>query len=65
MCVTFFFKLCQNLTRDFLNEGWLSKTGPKANDAYRKRWFTLDGRRLMYYEDPVVRLSISIIYSSV
>jgi len=43
------------ITRDFLREGWLYKTGPRAGDAFRRRWFTLDNRQLMYYEDPMVR----------
>ncbi|XP_054288395.1 arf-GAP with dual PH domain-containing protein 1-like isoform X2 [Macrosteles quadrilineatus] len=39
------------LTQDFIKEGWLWKTGPRITDSYRKRWFTLDGRKLMYHED--------------
>jgi len=46
------------ITRDFLREGWLHKTGPRAGDAFRRRWFTLDNRRLMYFEDPMVCSSI-------
>jgi len=45
--------LCGMITRDFLREGWLHKTGPRASDVYRRRWFTLDNRRLMYFEDPL------------
>lgn len=41
------------LTRDFSREGWLLKTGPRPNDAYRRRWFTLDNRKLMYSADPL------------
>lgn len=41
------------LTRDFSKEGWLLKTGPRPNDAYRRRWFTLDNRKLMYSVDPL------------
>ncbi|XP_053201575.1 arf-GAP with dual PH domain-containing protein 1-like [Panonychus citri] len=41
------------LTRDFLKEGLLWKTGPKVGDSYKKRWFTLDHRKLMYLEDPL------------
>lgn len=43
------------LTFDFAMEGWLWKTGPKITDGYRKRWFTLDNRKLMYHEHPLVR----------
>lgn len=41
------------LTRDFSREGWLLKTGPRPNDAYRRRFFTLDNRKLMYSSDPL------------
>ncbi|KAG8274125.1 arf-GAP with dual PH domain-containing protein 1-like isoform X2 [Homalodisca vitripennis] len=41
------------LTQDFIKEGWLFKTGPRPTDAYKKRWFTLDNRKLMYHEDPL------------
>lgn len=41
------------LTRDFAREGWLWKTGPRPTDAYKKRWFTLDDRKLMYHEEPL------------
>ncbi|KAK3888492.1 hypothetical protein Pcinc_007451 [Petrolisthes cinctipes] len=41
------------LTNDFAAEGWLSKTGPREGDAYRKRWFTLDDRKLMYHDSPL------------
>jgi hypothetical protein len=46
-------ELVSMITRDFLREGWLYKTGPRSGDAFRRRWFTLDNRRLMYFEDPM------------
>jgi hypothetical protein len=30
--------------------------GPKKNDGFKKRWFTLDNRKLMYSEDPLVQI---------
>lgn len=45
--------LAEHLTHDFAREGWLYKTGPRKTDAYKKRWFTLDDRKLMYHEDPL------------
>lgn len=48
------FQLLGNLVKDFTREGWLWKTGPKPSDSYKKRWFTLDHRKLMYHEDPMV-----------
>ena len=47
-------ELIPQLTKDFPKEGFLWKTGPKHSDAYKKRWFTLDGRKLMYHDDPMV-----------
>jgi len=46
-------ELLQCLTQDFLKEGYLYKTGPKPNDGFKKRWCTLDGRKLMYHEQPM------------
>ncbi|KAK0043798.1 arf-GAP with dual PH domain-containing protein 1 [Biomphalaria pfeifferi] len=45
-------QLAEDLTKDFLAEGWLSKMGPK-NEPFRRRWFTLDRRKLMYFEEPL------------
>lgn len=46
-------ELVDHLTRDFAKEGWLWKTGPRTSDAYKKRWFTLDNRKLMYHDEPL------------
>lgn len=46
-------ELVDHLTRDFAKEGWLWKTGPRISDAYKKRWFTLDNRKLMYHDEPL------------
>ncbi|KAM7297608.1 arf-GAP with dual PH domain-containing protein 1 [Ixodes scapularis] len=46
-------QLAQHLTRDFLKEGWLWKSGPRPVDQHRRRWFTLDDRKWMYHEDPL------------
>lgn len=39
------------LLNDFAKEGYLYKTGPHKKDNYKKRWFTLDDRKLMYHEE--------------
>jgi Arf-GAP with dual PH domain-containing protein len=41
----------------FLFLGFLYKTGPKSSDGYKKRWFTFDGRKLMYHEQSLVSRS--------
>uniref|UniRef100_A0A8C5FKB0 Arf-GAP with dual PH domain-containing protein 1-like n=1 Tax=Gadus morhua TaxID=8049 RepID=A0A8C5FKB0_GADMO len=46
-------ELMPKLTRNFLKEGYMEKTGPKQTEGFRKRWFTLDHRRLMYFKDPL------------
>jgi hypothetical protein len=46
-------ELAHSLTHDFLKEGYLFKTGPRPSDGFRKRWFTLDGRKLMYHDHPM------------
>ncbi|XP_045517650.1 arf-GAP with dual PH domain-containing protein 1-like isoform X2 [Pieris brassicae] len=45
--------LLQRLPKDFAREGWLWKTGPRASDVHRRRWFTLDNRKLMYHDEPL------------
>ncbi|KAG8436289.1 hypothetical protein GDO86_007410 [Hymenochirus boettgeri] len=46
-------EITRRLTRNFLKEGYMEKTGPKQTDGLKKRWFTLDHRRLMYFKDPL------------
>ncbi|XP_077132893.1 arf-GAP with dual PH domain-containing protein 1-like isoform X1 [Ranitomeya variabilis] len=46
-------EIISRLPRNFLKEGYMEKTGPKPTDAFKKRWFTLDHRRLMYFKDPL------------
>ncbi|XP_074839980.1 arf-GAP with dual PH domain-containing protein 1-like isoform X1 [Carettochelys insculpta] len=55
------------LMQNFLKEGYMEKTGPKGvlstynvsssppqqKEAFKKRWFTLAHRRLMYFKDPL------------
>jgi len=45
-------KLSKELTRDFTMEGFLEKRGPRG-EPWQKRWFTLDGRRLLYFKQPM------------
>lgn len=46
-------ELLDQLTWDFAKEGWLQKTGPRLSDGYKRRWFTLENRKLMYHDDPM------------
>ncbi|KAJ8251486.1 hypothetical protein GJAV_G00221880 [Gymnothorax javanicus] len=45
--------LVPKLTRNYIKEGYMEKTGPKQTEGFKKRWFTLDDRRLMYFKDPL------------
>ncbi|XP_041363834.1 arf-GAP with dual PH domain-containing protein 1-like isoform X2 [Gigantopelta aegis] len=45
-------QLAEDLTKDFLLEGWLYKMGPR-NEPFKRRWFILDKRKLMYFEEPL------------
>ena len=57
----FFYQLAEELTRDFILEGWLKKMGPR-NEPFKKRFFTLDKRKLMYLEEPLVNVTCTQIY---
>ncbi|XP_048869542.1 arf-GAP with dual PH domain-containing protein 1 [Brienomyrus brachyistius] len=46
-------ELKPKLTRNFLKEGYMEKTGPRQTEGFKRRWFTLDYRRLMYFKDPL------------
>lgn len=45
--------LVPKLTRNYVKEGYMEKTGPKQTEGFRKRWFTMDDRRLLYFKDPL------------
>ncbi|XP_075999411.1 arf-GAP with dual PH domain-containing protein 1-like [Genypterus blacodes] len=46
-------ELVPKLTRNYMKEGYMEKTGPKHTEGFKKRWFTMDERRLMYFKDPL------------
>ncbi|OWK14999.1 ADAP2, partial [Cervus elaphus hippelaphus] len=47
------------ITRNYLKQGFMEKTGPKQREPFKKRWFALDPqeRRLLYYKNPLVRVT--------
>ncbi|KAL3876299.1 hypothetical protein ACJMK2_034163 [Sinanodonta woodiana] len=45
-------ELAKDLTTNFYCEGYLHKMGPN-NEPYKKRWFTLDKRKMSYLEEPM------------
>uniref|UniRef100_A0A673VQG9 Arf-GAP with dual PH domain-containing protein 2 n=1 Tax=Suricata suricatta TaxID=37032 RepID=A0A673VQG9_SURSU len=48
-------KLVPLITRNYLKQGFMEKTGPKQREPFKKRWFALDPqeRRLLYYKNPL------------
>ncbi|THD22653.1 Arf-GAP with dual PH domain-containing protein 1 [Fasciola hepatica] len=45
--------IAKSLTRDIDLAGWLSKTGPRKSDAWRKRWCMLFQRHMLYTDKPL------------
>nr|KAF6414891.1 ArfGAP with dual PH domains 2 [Molossus molossus] len=43
------------ITRNYLKQGFMEKTGPKQREPFKKRWFALDPqeRSLLYYKNPL------------
>lgn len=60
--VALFTQLVPFLSTDFALEGYLSKTGPGEQDAYRRRWFILDHRKLMYHTGQMVGDGHSLLF---
>ena len=49
------------------SQGFLSKTGPSPKDVYKRRWCTLEGRKLMYHVDMLcayAKVQITIMYGA-
>ncbi|XP_023794521.1 arf-GAP with dual PH domain-containing protein 2 isoform X2 [Cyanistes caeruleus] len=48
-------ELIPRITRSFVKEGYMEKTGPKQKEAFKVRWFSLDSqeRNLMYFKNPL------------
>ncbi|KAM9597677.1 arf-GAP with dual PH domain-containing protein 2 isoform 1-T1 [Trichechus inunguis] len=44
------------ITRNYVKQGFMEKTGPKQREPFKKRWFALDSqeRRLLYYKNPLL-----------
>ncbi|XP_063208479.1 arf-GAP with dual PH domain-containing protein 2 [Chroicocephalus ridibundus] len=48
-------ELIPRITRNYVKEGYMEKTGPKQKEAFKERWFCLDSqeRNLMYFKNPL------------
>ncbi|XP_010872769.1 arf-GAP with dual PH domain-containing protein 2 isoform X2 [Esox lucius] len=50
-------ELIPRITRNYLKEGYMEKTGPMQKEQFKKRWFILDyqDRKLLYFKSPLER----------
>nr|XP_039256587.1 arf-GAP with dual PH domain-containing protein 1-like isoform X2 [Styela clava] len=55
-------EIIKRMARNQQKQGWMSKTGPKKTEPYRKRWFVLDDRRLLYFTQPLEAYPKGAIY---
>ncbi|XP_061233262.1 arf-GAP with dual PH domain-containing protein 2 isoform X1 [Neopsephotus bourkii] len=48
-------ELIPRITRNYIKEGYMEKTGPKQKEPFKVRWFCLDSqeRTLMYFKKPL------------
>ncbi|XP_034046987.1 arf-GAP with dual PH domain-containing protein 2 [Thalassophryne amazonica] len=48
-------ELVPEITRNYLKEGFMEKTGPSQKEPFKKRWFILDSqsRELFYFKSPL------------
>ncbi|KAK7940269.1 hypothetical protein WMY93_003595 [Mugilogobius chulae] len=48
-------ELIPMITRNYLKEGFMEKTGPLQKETFKRRWFALDlmNRKLLYYKSPL------------
>ncbi|CAJ1076601.1 arf-GAP with dual PH domain-containing protein 2 [Xyrichtys novacula] len=57
-------ELIPKITRDYLKEGYMEKTGPLQKESFKKRWFVLDSqnRKLFYYKSPLDAEELGVIF---
>ncbi|KAL6102809.1 adap2 [Pungitius sinensis] len=57
-------ELIPKITRDYLKEGYMEKTGPSRKEPFKKRWFTLDSqnRKLLYFKGQLDAEELGVIF---
>ncbi|XP_066530752.1 arf-GAP with dual PH domain-containing protein 2 isoform X2 [Hoplias malabaricus] len=52
------------LTRSYLKEGFMEKTGPLQREPFKKRWFILDAldRKLLYFKTQLDPVELGVIF---
>ncbi|XP_056263200.1 arf-GAP with dual PH domain-containing protein 1 isoform X2 [Pseudoliparis swirei] len=55
-------ELIPKITRNYLKEGYMEKTGPLQKEQFKKRWFVLDSqkRKLLYFKDQLLKPTFSL-----
>ncbi|XP_023126589.1 arf-GAP with dual PH domain-containing protein 2 [Amphiprion ocellaris] len=57
-------ELIPKITRNYLKEGYMEKTGPLQKEPFRKRWFILDSqnRKLFYFKEQLDAEELGVIF---
>lgn len=57
-------ELIPQLTRPFLMEGYMEKTGPTQREPFKRRWFTLCSmnRKLLYFKSPLDATELGAVF---
>ncbi|KAJ8251646.1 hypothetical protein GJAV_G00223610 [Gymnothorax javanicus] len=57
-------ELCPRITRPYLKEGFMEKTGPLQRESFKKRWFVLDAqeRKLLYFKSPLDAVELGVVF---
>ncbi|XP_062264963.1 arf-GAP with dual PH domain-containing protein 2 [Platichthys flesus] len=57
-------ELIPKITRNYLKEGYMEKTGPLQKELFKKRWFILDSqnRKLFYFKGPLDAEELGVIF---
>lgn len=57
-------ELIPRITRNYLKEGYMEKTGPMQRESFKKRWFCLDSqdRKLLYYKGHLDAEELGVVF---
>ncbi|XP_026181863.1 arf-GAP with dual PH domain-containing protein 2 isoform X1 [Mastacembelus armatus] len=57
-------ELIPKITRNYLKEGFMEKTGPSLTEPFKKRWFSLDSqsRKLLYFKGKLDAEELGVIF---
>ncbi|XP_036392937.1 arf-GAP with dual PH domain-containing protein 2-like [Megalops cyprinoides] len=52
------------ITRNYLKEGYMEKTGPMQREPFKKRWFVLNSRdrKLLYFKTPLDAVELGAVF---